>query len=147
MLEQHFEKYKYPNVKRRKVISDEIGLPEERIQIWFQNRRVKDKRQLEQQVKLQKLVDEAIGGTQEGIQNNVESGKYSMLYLNVNITRPTDDVNFRHLQKLHLSNCNLNKLFVRTQSMHVQYGLYHIFMVSHSGNKKNNFSFRIFSLC
>jgi hypothetical protein len=147
VLEQHFEKYKYPNVKRRKVISDEIGLPEERIQIWFQNRRVKDKRQLEQQVKLQKLVDEAIGGTQEGIQNNVESGKYSMLYLNVNITRPTDDVNFRHLQKLHLSNCNLNKLFVRTQSMHVQYGLYHIFMVSHSGNKKNNFSFRIFSLC
>ena len=106
MLEQHFEKYKYPNVKRRKMISEEIGLPEERIQIWFQNRRAKDKRQLEQQVKLQKLVDEAIGGTQEGIQNNVESGKYSMLYLNVNITRPTDDVNVRHLQKLHLSNCN-----------------------------------------
>ena len=78
VLEQHFEKHKYPDVKHRKMISEEIGLPEERIQIWFQNRRAKDKRQMEQQAKLQKLVDEAIGGTQETnrTQNNIESGKY-----------------------------------------------------------------------
>ena len=77
-MEKHFEKYKYPNVKRRKTISDEIGLPEERIQIWFQNRRAKDKRQMEQQAKLQKLVDEAIGGAQEEnkVQSNAENGKH-----------------------------------------------------------------------
>ena len=78
ILEQHFEKYKYPDVKRRKMIAEEIGLPEERIQIWFQNRRAKDKRQMEEQVKLQKLVDEAIGGTSQSKKphNNNEGEKY-----------------------------------------------------------------------
>lgn len=72
-------------MKYRKKISEEIGLPEERIQIWFQNRRAKDKRQMEQQVKLQKLVDEAIGGTQEtnGTHNNIETGKYDKKVLRV----------------------------------------------------------------
>ncbi|CAB3991227.1 paired box Pax-6 isoform X1 [Paramuricea clavata] len=76
ILEKHFKKYKYPDLKRRKTISEEIGLPEERTQIWFQNRRAKDKRQLEQQEKFQKLVDEAIGGTQDRnrIQSNNECG-------------------------------------------------------------------------
>ena len=94
-MEQHFKKYKYPNVKRRKTIAEEIGLPEERIQIWFQNRRAKDKRQLEQQEKLQKLVDEAIGGTQDGnrIQSNNECGKY-VLHISVDIRRTTHDGQF-----------------------------------------------------
>lgn len=78
VLEHHFGKYKYPDIKRRKIISEEIGLPEERVQIWFQNRRAKGKRQTDQQAKLQKLVDEAIG-TQEGnrIRRSVECGKIS----------------------------------------------------------------------
>ena len=85
VLEQHFQRHKYPDVKHRKKISEEIGLPEERIQIWFQNRRAKDKRQMEQQVKLQKLVDEAIGGTQETnrTHNNIETGKYDKKILRV----------------------------------------------------------------
>ncbi|XP_028408398.1 diencephalon/mesencephalon homeobox protein 1-B-like [Dendronephthya gigantea] len=75
VLEQHFEKYKYPDLKRRKIISEEIGLPEERIQIWFQNRRAKDKRQVDQQVKLQKLVDEAMGGASQEVNRfNSEPG-------------------------------------------------------------------------
>ena len=78
VLEKHFEKIKYPGVKQRKRIADEIGLPEERVQIWFQNRRAKDKRQMEQQAKLQKLVDEAICGSQEEnrIKGGAESGEF-----------------------------------------------------------------------
>ena len=76
VLEQHFEKYKYPDLKRRKIISEEIGLPEERIRIWFQNRRAKGKRQVDQQVKLQKMVDEAMGGTSQEVNRfHAEPGK------------------------------------------------------------------------
>lgn len=73
ILEEHFGKYKYPDVKRRRAIAEEVGLPEERVQVWFQNRRAKNKRQADQQVKLQKLVNEAISSNASNEQQHLQN--------------------------------------------------------------------------
>ena len=83
ILEQHFAKYKYPDIKRRRAIAEEVGLPEERVQVWFQNRRAKNKRQTDQDVKLQELVDQAIStnsGNEQRFQSNSDNGNYKGVF-------------------------------------------------------------------
>ena len=75
ILEEQFTKYKYPDVKHRHLIAEEVGLSDERVQVWFQNRRAKNKRQTDQQVKLQKLVSEAISTGNQCLEKPKKTGE------------------------------------------------------------------------
>lgn len=43
-LEEAFLEHRYPDAKSRQLISAKTGLLEDRVQVWFQNRRAKEKR-------------------------------------------------------------------------------------------------------
>ena len=44
MLEETFEKQKYVSVKERVIIATQLGLSEQNVKTWFQNRRTKWKK-------------------------------------------------------------------------------------------------------
>ncbi|OCT79485.1 hypothetical protein XELAEV_18026295mg [Xenopus laevis] len=56
-LEQYFRTNMYPDIHQREEMARQMGLPESRIQVWFQNRRSKAKRQGSRSTKLAAVGD------------------------------------------------------------------------------------------
>lgn len=49
-MESGFQQQHYPDSKLRQSIAFKSGLPEDRVQVWFQNRRAKEKRLMEEKM-------------------------------------------------------------------------------------------------
>ena len=64
LLEATYEEQKYPESSKRRWLAAKTGIPIDRLQVWFQNRRARDRR----------LKDERIV-------KNMEKGRENMAYI------------------------------------------------------------------
>ena len=73
ILESVYEKDKYPHIDDRIKLEKPTNLTEDRIQVWFQNRRAKDRKKLEAQ-KLQQYYVERRRKVSEEFREDVADG-------------------------------------------------------------------------
>ena len=71
ILEAAYAEMKYPHIEERLKLEKVTKLTEDRIQVWFQNRRAKDRKRIEPE-KYQKYVEDTQKTTGEGQKNDAE---------------------------------------------------------------------------
>ena len=57
ILEQAYTNSRYPDVCTKKRIAKEARLPIDRVQVWFQNKRTRDKKLKEEKTEIKQLDD------------------------------------------------------------------------------------------
>lgn len=76
ILEAVYAKDKYPHIEERLKLEEPTRLTEDRIQVWFQNRRAKDRKKLEAE-KLQRYFE---NNQVEGCETNSADTKNALSY-------------------------------------------------------------------
>lgn len=71
-LEDNFSRQKYLSVPERLVLAKQLGLTEQQIKTWFQNRRTKWKKQLSEQDSAEKAAASEEQDTEETSDSSAE---------------------------------------------------------------------------